>query len=200
MNGSSLALKLRKTKMTANQRESRFEFSIAVATLEDVAGIREVEKRCFPKEEQYSYELIRGRIAGMLGDAYARRYFVAKSDGRIIGYGEAAIKSYEDALMGRDISEVRREVGRLEDRVGTLISVGVLPEMQGKGVGALITESRLEYLRENNIRQVFVHSWPNGGFPHIAKKMGFIHIPCWTGRQYCDGTRQQLYYKDLAAE
>jgi len=164
----------------------------------DLEGIMAVENACFPPGERYDESLFRRRLSGPPYDiAFERKYFVATSySSKIVGYAEAAIQDSGTVLFGT-VTPFIDAFGKLDRKVGALISIGVLPKLQGKGIGSRLVDARLAYLQENGIHQVFAQAWPNGGFPHLAPKLGFTLIPGWEGRKYEDGTTQKLYYKRI---
>jgi ribosomal protein S18 acetylase RimI-like enzyme len=129
---------------------------------------------------------------------YSRKYYVAEEDGKIIGYGEVAIQDKEVTLLLNQSQLVEEEIGSIDEKVGGIISIGVLPDAQGKGVGSLILAAHFDYLKQNDIRQVFAHAWPNGGFPYLGPKNGFERVNGkWSGRIYSDKSKQILYYKNM---
>lgn len=173
------------------------QVTIREAKLEDVDGIMKVEEACFPEGVRYSREKVAGRIAHPK-DSFSRirKYFIALHENEIAGYGEVAIQDYDAALFSC-IEPVKKVVKTIDDTVGAFISMAVHPSKQGMGVGSRIIQARIDFLKENGMKQLFVHAWPNGGFPHLAKKFGFVEIPGWNGLSYSDGGKAILYYKNL---
>ena len=173
--------------------------TIRLATVQDLDGICKVEEESFHPDDQYSESTFRKRIEGDYSEASDRKYFVAEENGTILGYGEVAIKKAE-SVLGSEISKVEKTLLKLDERVGVLISSGVLVKRRKEGIGMMITKARLDYLQEKYVNQVFAQAWPNGGFPYLAKKLGFKKIPKWKGRGFSDGTQQELYFKYLEHE
>jgi len=188
---------MKKKDETGNEKKHN-PVMIRDANKKDLDGIIEVENACFPEGIRYSREKIASRLNSQKDSSQPeRKYFVAEQKGKIIGYGEVSLQHPEMTLFG-NISVVEKNIGKIDDVIGALISTGVHPSHQGKGIGSLILEKRLEYLKSKGIRQVFTHAWPNGGFIRLASKFGFKEIREWKGLAYCDGTKAILFYKSLS--
>ena len=171
--------------------------SVRVASIDDINGIMHVEVCSFPENIRYSRSKILSRLEGNNdGSSQEREYFVAEKEGNIVGYGELAIQSPDVALCGHT-TPVIRKIGALDNVVGVLISMGVLPDARGGGIGEALVNARLQYLRNKGIQQVFAHAWQNGGFRNVARKTGFMPIEEWGVKYYADGSRGTLYYAFL---
>lgn len=145
--------------------------------------------------------IVTGLQTTFLSNTYSRKYFVAeeiKNSGKskIVGYGEVAIQDNQMTLSNQ-LDPVKKIIPELDQKVVAIVSIGVLPNTQGKGIGSKILEAHHEYLKNNNIKQVFAHAWPNGGFPKLGPKNGFELIQGWVGRKFSDNSIQTLYYKIL---
>jgi putative acetyltransferase len=72
------------------------------------------------------------------------------------------------------ISPVTVITSREDARLLGLGPVAVLPEFQGRGIGTLLVESCLEYVRESNVAGVVVV-----GDPAYFSRFGFIRASRW---------------------
>jgi len=117
-----------------------YDVNIRKVTEADLDGCYEVEIACWPPEEAAAKETVERRIA-----RFPRGFFVAESDGRVIGMLNSCCTDRED--LGDE--ELKQLVGHdVDGRNMVVFAVGVLPEFRKQGVAAALMVRFIGLARE----------------------------------------------------
>jgi GNAT superfamily N-acetyltransferase len=106
------------------------DVNIRNVTEADLDGCYEVEIACWPPEEAAAKETVERRIA-----AFPQGFFVAESDGRVIGMLNSCCTNRED--LGDE--ELKQLIGHdVDGRNMAVFALGVLPGFRKQGVAAAL--------------------------------------------------------------
>lgn len=116
------------------------DVNIRNVTEADLDSCYEVEIACWPPEEAAAKETVERRIA-----TFPRGFFVAESDGRVIGMLNSCCTDRED--LGDE--ELKQLVGHdVNGRNMVVFALGVLPEFRKQGVAAALMSRFIRLARE----------------------------------------------------
>lgn len=144
-----------RTSCTACLKRWRTELEIVEMTKENAAELAELDRLCFrvPWSEKSFYDEAENRLA---------KYFVAKEDGRIVGYGGIWLVADE----------------------GQITNIAVLPEYRRMGVASVLLEGLIECaggksivleVRESNAAAISLYE--KHGFKNAGMRKNFYHSP-----------------------
>lgn len=133
-------------------------YHIEVASWRDLPAIRAVEQACFPKDAWPLWDII-----GVLTLPSVVRYKAMVGD-QIIGF------------IAGDV--------RVNQSMAWIATVGVLPEYQGRGIGAALMQSCEAHMNVSTVRLNVRVS--NHIAIHLYKRLGYREVGLWPA-YYQDG-------------
>jgi GNAT superfamily N-acetyltransferase len=141
------------------------DVNIRNVTEADLDGCYEVEIACWPPEEAAAKETVERRIA-----AFPQGFFVAESDGRVIGMLNSCCTDRED--LGDE--ELKQLVGHdVDGRNMVVFAVGVLPRFRKQGVAAALMLRFIRLARELNKEDVLLIC--KSDLVAYYERFGFVH-------------------------
>ncbi len=134
--------------MDDNSRSCAEELKIEVLSPEYISEIAELEKLCFP--DPWSENLFSDLLSNPLAV-----YFVALSNGKVVGY----------AGMYHILSE------------GQIMNVATHPDHRRCGIAEKLFDELLEYAKDNDIEEMTLEvRSQNSGAIALYEKLGFEHV------------------------
>lgn len=125
--------------------------------MEDIPAIKEIEKKIiFSRDQDYidvavSQNIEEGPKEATLG---------AELDGKLVGF-----------LIGRT---AYWEYGSVS-KTGWVVAVGVLPELQGTGIGKMLGDRVIKYFKKENARTLkALVDWDQADLITYFKALGFV--------------------------
>mgnify|MGYP001031564814 CR=1 FL=1 len=121
------------------------KYTIRKGSPEDIKGIMEVERTSFHADiiEKEAVFLERLKV-------YTEGFFILTEDDRIIGYACTEIWKKKDTVEGYDFL-LGHSISKVHDLTGTelyIASMGILPEVRGKGLGEFLFQSMMGQSKE----------------------------------------------------
>lgn len=96
---------------------------------------------------------------------------LARIDGGLVGYAFGAITASQDSPLGTDTWE-------MDAKVGEVISLSVLPDRRGQGIGTALLDALSEVFEGQGVRDVLIGVLPgNHGARRLYERLGFL--PTW---------------------
>lgn len=139
------------------------------ACLADIDSVLEVENASFEPSQRYPLYIF---------EYYVKRgsiFKVAEQDGRIVGY----------------------VLAKLENGICHLLSVAVLPEYRGIGIGGALVEKAIEECRKRGAIAAYLEVHVENVIAvHLYRKLGFKVIGL-INNYYGEGKNAYLMYKEL---
>ena len=152
--------------MIRNYRPADLEFikEITLLCFEDTSIDRNIEAQFGPiGDRDWRWRKLRHIEADVAGDN-ARGVFVCELDGQVVGYISARVDP--------------------ESKIGWIPNMAVLPQHQEKGLGKMLMQTALDFLREQNMECVKIESleqnpvgprfYPGIGFQEVARQIHYI--------------------------
>ncbi len=131
-------------------------FKVRLAREEDIPAVMEINLASLPENYWYGFYKY-------LLEAYGKAFFVAEVDDRVVGYAMSRIektrdpvllglyseldKKEEKPVLARILEAVKRQLGE-ERVVGHLVSIAVLREYRGMGIGSALLRETLKAVKE----------------------------------------------------
>jgi GNAT superfamily N-acetyltransferase len=141
------------------------DLNIRNVTEADLDGCYEVEIACWPPEEAAAKETIDRRIA-----AFPQGFFVAESDGRVIGMLNSCCTNRED--LGDE--ELKQLVGHDVDGLNLVVfALGVLPRFRKRGIAAALMSRFIRLAGELNKEKVLLIC--KSDLVAYYERFGFVH-------------------------
>lgn len=131
--------------------------SVRQAGQRDIPTIADVDSAAFESLWRHDEGALR------LAEAEAATFDVAEADGQIVGY----------------------QLSTQHGRTGHLARLAVIPQMQGRGIGARLASNALTHFEKLGIHEVTVNTQgDNHASQHLYQRMGFRRtnhsVPVWT--------------------
>lgn len=188
------------------------------ARLEDIRAISQLESIVFRSDaysEETLYDLMRQRclrctslntVAEAANKTPNRQspsncsaIYVADSSGSIIGYSIAQIRIWSEFLSnyGIDPDGVLHLKIKGSSPVGYLKSIAVHPDRRREGIGKRFHTIRDAFLRDHNVKYVFLLQMPNPGLVQFHQSLDFQEIPASPSVEYVTGGRARLWYRAM---
>jgi len=131
----------------------------------DLDGCYEVEIACWPPEEAAAKETVERRIV-----AFPQGFFIAESDGRVIGMLNSCCTDRED--LGDE--ELKQLIGHdVDGRNMVVFALGVLPGFRKQGVAAALMSRFIRLARELNKENVLLIC--KSDLVAYYERFGFVH-------------------------
>lgn len=164
------------------------DVNIRNVTEADLDGCYEVEIACWPPEEAAAKETVERRIA-----AFPQGFYVAESDGRVIGMLNSCCTDRED--LGDE--ELKQLVGHhVAGRNMVVFALGVLPGFRKQGIAAALMMRFIRLARELNKEKVLLIC--KSDLVAYYERFGFAHAGL--SRSMHGGARWQQMVLKLANE
>ena len=112
---------------------NKTEFVIRQAIADDVTKVAYIEERCFPKSEAATLKSFFERFM-----AFADCFLVAEADGKVIGYINGWVTSYDKLI---DALYHNAALHESDGPWQTVFGIAVLPEYQHQGVASALMEN-----------------------------------------------------------
>ena len=112
---------------------NKTEFVIRQAVADDVTKVAYIEERCFPKSEAATLKSFFERFM-----AFADCFLVAEADGKVIGYINGCVTSYDKLI---DALYHNAALHEPDGPWQTVFGIAVLPEYQHQGVASALMEN-----------------------------------------------------------
>lgn len=142
-----------------------YDVTIRNVTEADLDGCYEVEIACWPPEEAAAKETVERRIA-----AFPQGFFIAESDGRVIGMLNSCCTDRED--LGDE--ELKQLVGHdVDGRNMVVFAVGVLHGFRRQGVAAALMLRFIGLARELKKENVLLIC--KSDLVAYYERFGFVH-------------------------
>ncbi len=182
-------------------------FRVRLAREEDIPAVMEVNLASLPENYWYGFYKY-------LLEAYGKAFFVAEVEGRIVGYAMSRIERTRDPVLlglhselderegkpvlARILEAVKRQLGE-ERTVGHLVSIAVLKEYRGRGIGSALLRETIRAVREEYGAEAIYLEVRVSNYPAIRlyEKFGFRKVRIIRG-YYRDGEDAYVMVKRLA--
>jgi len=182
-------------------------FRVRRAREDDIPAIMEVNLASLPENYWYGFYKY-------LLEAYGKAFFVAEVGGRIVGYAMSRIertrdpvllglyseldKSGEKPVLARILEAVKRQLGE-ERTVGHLVSIAVLKEYRGRGIGSALLGETIRAVKEDYGGEALYLEVRVSNYPAIRlyEKFGFRKVRLIRG-YYRDGEDAYVMVKRLS--
>jgi len=126
--------------------------------------------------------------------------YVADTSEIIIGCSSAQVRIWNEFLSdyGIDPSDVHHLDLGGSSRIGYLKSIAVHPDYRRLGIGKRFHAARDAFLRDHNVRYVFLLQMPSPGLVDFHHSLGFQEISASPSLEYLTGGRARLWYRSMA--
>ncbi|MEB2836642.1 MAG: GNAT family N-acetyltransferase [Desulfurococcales archaeon] len=176
-------------------------YVIRRAREEDLTQVMEVNYRSLP--ENYWYGFFKYIL-----ERWPEAFVVAEADGRVVGYAMSRVETVADPVLrglanelGSEASPLGRGLKSLKSvltqfrprspdvgRVGHLVSIAVLEEYRGRGIGSALLEETIRVMREvYDVESVYLEVRVSNDIAiRLYEKYGFVKARRVKG-YYMDG-------------
>jgi ribosomal-protein-alanine N-acetyltransferase len=159
-------------------------FRVRRAKEEDIPQVMEVNYKSLP--ENYWYGFFK-----FILDNWPKAFIVAEAEGRVIGYAMSRVETVSDPVLRglaseleggtRTITNLKMKIRNLvplsaeTGRVGHLISIAVLEQYRGRGVGSALLSETIRALRDvYEVESIYLEvRVSNDVAIHLYEKFGF---------------------------
>ncbi len=177
--------------------DSRLEFRIRRARHEDIPEVMRVNLESLPEHYWYGF-------FEYLLDNWGEAFLVAEVNGSIVGYAMSRVETVTDPVLAGledNRSIVKRILGPLSGsawRVGHLVSIAVLEEFRGRGIGkGLLRETIRVMDKVYNVEAIYLEvRVSNEVAIKLYEKFGFKKVRIIHG-YYRDGEDAYVMVKRL---